>query len=146
MEGVFVPFTRTPSANRTRVGLCFNLAFFAAVSREDFRVVCSDGRPNDRSCSRYDDRDHHFEVQEGVSDHQGKEESVRCMMHEKEETGRCMFRVCVHSVFMVIEFEARHVWKNDVYAIQSAHHHEDDYDEHGVSRKLYFHDVVRQDR
>lgn len=43
MEGVFVPFTRTPSANRTRDGLCFNLAFFAAVKRDDFRVACFDG-------------------------------------------------------------------------------------------------------
>lgn len=47
MDGVLVPLTRTPSAKRTRDGLSFNLAFFAAVNRDDFLAVCccwSDGR------------------------------------------------------------------------------------------------------
>ena len=58
----------------------------------------------------------------------------------REEVGRS----CDHSVFMVIEFASRHVCKNDVDAIQGAHHHQGDYDERATTsgEKLCFHDVV----
>lgn len=38
-DGVFEPLIRTPSANRTREGLLFSLAFLAAVSSDDFLML-----------------------------------------------------------------------------------------------------------
>lgn len=37
-KGRVVPLMTTPSANRTREGLFFNLAFLAALNRADLRV------------------------------------------------------------------------------------------------------------